>query len=66
MRSSERFHFVTFGILSLVNCLLIIFCLVNRPPKVDLKNAKGLSNGNLQNLHVELAKLAAERCGEVG
>ncbi|XP_023658138.1 eIF-2-alpha kinase GCN2 isoform X1 [Paramormyrops kingsleyae] len=35
------------------------------PPKVELKNAKGLSNGNLQNLHVELAKLAAERCGEV-
>uniref|UniRef100_A0A673YNM0 non-specific serine/threonine protein kinase n=1 Tax=Salmo trutta TaxID=8032 RepID=A0A673YNM0_SALTR len=36
-----------------------------RPPELDLKNAKGLSNDNLQNLQTELTKLAAERCGEV-
>ncbi|MFT7802001.1 eIF-2-alpha kinase GCN2 isoform X1 [Arapaima gigas] len=35
------------------------------PPKLELKNAKGLSNENLQNLQAELDKLAAERCGEV-
>uniref|UniRef100_A0A8C7VVB0 non-specific serine/threonine protein kinase n=1 Tax=Oncorhynchus mykiss TaxID=8022 RepID=A0A8C7VVB0_ONCMY len=35
------------------------------PPELDLKNAKGLSNDNLQNLQTELTKLAAERCGEV-
>lgn len=37
----------------------------NRPPEVELKNAKGLSNENLQNLRSELTKLAAVRCGEV-
>ncbi|XP_062863394.1 eIF-2-alpha kinase GCN2 [Trichomycterus rosablanca] len=35
------------------------------PPDLELKNAKGLSNDNLQNLQAELAKLAQERCGEV-
>lgn len=35
------------------------------PPELELKNAKGLSNENLQNLQSELAKLAAVRCGEV-
>ncbi|XP_028251384.1 eIF-2-alpha kinase GCN2 [Parambassis ranga] len=35
------------------------------PPEVELKNAKGLSNENLQNLQSELTKLAAVRCGEV-
>ncbi|XP_030637296.1 eIF-2-alpha kinase GCN2 [Chanos chanos] len=35
------------------------------PPKLELKNAKGLSNGNLQTLQQELNKLAAKRCGEV-
>ncbi|CAB1330846.1 unnamed protein product [Coregonus sp. 'balchen'] len=34
-------------------------------PELDLKNAKGLSNDNLQSLQTELTKLAAERCGEV-
>lgn len=36
-----------------------------RPPELELKNAKGLSNENLQNLQSELTKLAAVRCGEV-
>ncbi|XP_043999706.1 eIF-2-alpha kinase GCN2 [Gambusia affinis] len=35
------------------------------PPELELKNAKGLSNENLQNLQSELTKLAAARCGEV-
>ncbi|KAG7510467.1 eIF-2-alpha kinase GCN2 [Solea senegalensis] len=35
------------------------------PPELELKNAKGLSNENLQNLKSELSKLAAVRCGEV-
>uniref|UniRef100_A0AAQ5XQL5 eIF-2-alpha kinase GCN2 n=1 Tax=Amphiprion ocellaris TaxID=80972 RepID=A0AAQ5XQL5_AMPOC len=35
------------------------------PPELELKNAKGLSNENLQNLQSELTKLAAGRCGEV-
>ncbi|TNN87218.1 eIF-2-alpha kinase GCN2 [Liparis tanakae] len=35
------------------------------PPELELTNAKGLSNENLQNLQTELAKLAAARCGEV-
>ncbi|XP_041827550.1 eIF-2-alpha kinase GCN2 [Melanotaenia boesemani] len=35
------------------------------PPELELKNAKGLSNENLQNLQSELTKLAAVRCGEV-
>ncbi|KAF7664989.1 hypothetical protein LDENG_00158310 [Lucifuga dentata] len=35
------------------------------PPELELKNAKGLSNENLQNLQCELTKLAAVRCGEV-
>ncbi|KAM8915910.1 eIF-2-alpha kinase GCN2 isoform 2-T2 [Spinachia spinachia] len=35
------------------------------PPELLLKNAKGLSNENLQNLQSELAKLADARCGEV-
>ncbi|XP_040916157.1 eIF-2-alpha kinase GCN2 [Toxotes jaculatrix] len=35
------------------------------PPELELKNAKGLSNENLQNLLSELTKLAAGRCGEV-
>lgn len=35
------------------------------PPELELKNAKGLSNENLQNLQSELTKLAAIRCGEV-
>ncbi|XP_074548243.1 eIF-2-alpha kinase GCN2 [Halichoeres trimaculatus] len=35
------------------------------PPEMELKNAKGLSNENLQNLQSELTKLAAVRCGEV-
>ncbi|XP_034051262.1 eIF-2-alpha kinase GCN2 isoform X2 [Thalassophryne amazonica] len=35
------------------------------PPVLELKNAKGLSNDNLQNLQFELTKLAAARCGEV-
>ncbi|KAM4542402.1 eIF-2-alpha kinase GCN2 [Odontesthes bonariensis] len=35
------------------------------PPELELKNAKGLSNENLQNLQSELTKLAALRCGEV-
>ncbi|KAJ8341453.1 hypothetical protein SKAU_G00337440 [Synaphobranchus kaupii] len=35
------------------------------PPEFELKNANGLSNDNLHNLQTELAKLAAERCGEV-
>lgn len=37
----------------------------NRPPELELKNAKGLSNEKLQNLQSELNKLAASRCGEV-
>uniref|UniRef100_A0AAX7UEW5 non-specific serine/threonine protein kinase n=1 Tax=Astatotilapia calliptera TaxID=8154 RepID=A0AAX7UEW5_ASTCA len=36
-----------------------------RPPELELKNAKGLSNDNLKSLQAELNKLAAERCGEV-
>lgn len=36
-----------------------------RPPELELKNAKGLSNEKLQNLQDELTKLAAVRCGEV-
>ncbi|XP_058843399.1 eIF-2-alpha kinase GCN2-like isoform X1 [Acipenser ruthenus] len=35
------------------------------PPEVELKNAKGLSTENLQNLQSELKKLAAGLCGEV-
>ncbi|CAN9502229.1 unnamed protein product [Ophioblennius macclurei] len=35
------------------------------PPELELKNAKGLSNENLQNLRSELNKLAVVRCGEV-
>ncbi|KAK6304367.1 hypothetical protein J4Q44_G00249530 [Coregonus suidteri] len=35
------------------------------PPEFELKNAKGLSNDNLQSLQTQLTKLAAERCGEV-
>ncbi|XP_067098749.1 eIF-2-alpha kinase GCN2 isoform X2 [Osmerus mordax] len=35
------------------------------PPQLELKNAKGLSNDNLQSLQAELNKMAAERCGEV-
>ncbi|XP_031435954.1 eIF-2-alpha kinase GCN2 [Clupea harengus] len=35
------------------------------PPELELKNAKGLSNDNLQNLQTQLTKLASERCGEV-
>ncbi|XP_067471062.1 eIF-2-alpha kinase GCN2 [Thunnus thynnus] len=35
------------------------------PPELELKNAKGLSNENLQNLRNELTKLAEVRCGEV-
>ncbi|KAG7226180.1 hypothetical protein INR49_014275 [Caranx melampygus] len=35
------------------------------PPELELKNAKGLSNENLQTLEGELNKLAAVRCGEV-
>uniref|UniRef100_A0A672HFN0 non-specific serine/threonine protein kinase n=1 Tax=Salarias fasciatus TaxID=181472 RepID=A0A672HFN0_SALFA len=35
------------------------------PPELELKNAKGLSNENLQNLQSELTKLAVVRCGEV-
>ncbi|XP_061898001.1 eIF-2-alpha kinase GCN2 isoform X1 [Entelurus aequoreus] len=35
------------------------------PPDLELKNAKGLSNDNLQTLQGELTKLAAARCGEV-
>uniref|UniRef100_A0A3B5AXR9 non-specific serine/threonine protein kinase n=1 Tax=Stegastes partitus TaxID=144197 RepID=A0A3B5AXR9_9TELE len=35
------------------------------PPELELKNAKGLSNENLQNLQSELNKLAVVRCGEV-
>ncbi|XP_070776102.1 eIF-2-alpha kinase GCN2 [Enoplosus armatus] len=35
------------------------------PPELELKNAKGLSNENLQHLQSELTKLAAVRCGEV-
>uniref|UniRef100_A0A7N6FD38 non-specific serine/threonine protein kinase n=1 Tax=Anabas testudineus TaxID=64144 RepID=A0A7N6FD38_ANATE len=35
------------------------------PPELELKNAKGLSNENLQNLQSELTKLAEARCGEV-
>ncbi|XP_037097500.1 eIF-2-alpha kinase GCN2 [Syngnathus acus] len=35
------------------------------PPELELMNAKGLSNDNLQNLQSELTKLAAARCGEV-
>lgn len=37
----------------------------DRPPELELKNAKGLSNENLQNLQSELTKLAEVRCGEV-
>ncbi|XP_054469210.1 eIF-2-alpha kinase GCN2 [Anoplopoma fimbria] len=35
------------------------------PPELQLSNAKGLSNENLQNLQSELTKLANARCGEV-
>ncbi|XP_028420997.1 eIF-2-alpha kinase GCN2 isoform X2 [Perca flavescens] len=35
------------------------------PPELELNNAKGLSNENLQNLQSEITKLAAVRCGEV-
>lgn len=35
------------------------------PPELELKNAKGLSNENLQNLQSELIKQAVMRCGEV-
>ncbi|KAM7402881.1 hypothetical protein PAMA_003688 [Pampus argenteus] len=35
------------------------------PPELELKNAKGLSNENLQNLQNELTKLAEVQCGEV-
>ncbi|XP_023279417.1 eIF-2-alpha kinase GCN2-like, partial [Seriola lalandi dorsalis] len=34
------------------------------PPELELKNAKGLSNENLQTLQSELTQLAAVRCGE--
>uniref|UniRef100_A0A3Q4AEI9 non-specific serine/threonine protein kinase n=1 Tax=Mola mola TaxID=94237 RepID=A0A3Q4AEI9_MOLML len=34
-------------------------------PELELQNAKGLSNENLQNLQGELTKLATARCGEV-
>lgn len=37
----------------------------NRPPELELKNIKGLSNEKVQNLQSELTKLAASRCGEV-
>lgn len=43
----------------------VISCGTNRPPELELKNAKGLSNENLQTLEGELNKLAAVRCGEV-
>uniref|UniRef100_A0A665VKM8 non-specific serine/threonine protein kinase n=2 Tax=Echeneis naucrates TaxID=173247 RepID=A0A665VKM8_ECHNA len=36
-----------------------------QPPELELKNAKGLSNENLQTLQGELSRLAAVRCGEV-
>uniref|UniRef100_A0A667Z965 eIF-2-alpha kinase GCN2 n=1 Tax=Myripristis murdjan TaxID=586833 RepID=A0A667Z965_9TELE len=35
------------------------------PPELELKNAKGLSNENLQSLQAELTKLATVQCGEV-
>ncbi|KAF1374984.1 hypothetical protein PFLUV_G00234700 [Perca fluviatilis] len=35
------------------------------PPELELNNAKGLSNENIQNLQSEITKLAAVRCGEV-
>ncbi|XP_032355681.1 eIF-2-alpha kinase GCN2 [Etheostoma spectabile] len=35
------------------------------PPELELINAKGLSNENLQNLQSEITRLAAARCGEV-
>ncbi|XP_019940643.2 eIF-2-alpha kinase GCN2 [Paralichthys olivaceus] len=35
------------------------------PPELELTNAKGLSNENLETLKCELNKLAAVRCGEV-
>ncbi|KAK2826191.1 hypothetical protein Q5P01_020405 [Channa striata] len=35
------------------------------PPELELKNAKGLSNENLQTLQTELTKLATVQCGEV-
>ncbi|KAM6961283.1 eIF-2-alpha kinase GCN2 [Aplochiton taeniatus] len=35
------------------------------PPELELQNAKGLSNDNLQSLQTELSKLATDRCGEV-
>lgn len=38
---------------------------MTRPPEVELKNAKGLSNENLQTLQAELNKLAKAQCGEV-
>lgn len=37
----------------------------DRPPELELNNAKGLSNENIQTLQNELTKLAAARCGEV-
>lgn len=37
----------------------------DRPPELELKNAKGLSNETLQKLQGELNELAASRCGEV-
>ncbi|KAH0620584.1 hypothetical protein JD844_021211 [Phrynosoma platyrhinos] len=34
-------------------------------PEIELKNAKGLSNENINSLKSQLEKLARERCGEV-
>lgn len=38
---------------------------MTRPPELELKNAKGLSNESLQTLQTELTKLAKAQCGEV-
>ncbi|XP_012735562.2 eIF-2-alpha kinase GCN2 [Fundulus heteroclitus] len=53
-------------------CYVTVDLLVKCPPtypdvspELELKNAKGLSNENLQNLQSELTKLAAARRGEV-
>lgn len=59
---------LSYGQTSYVSVDLQVKCLPTYPdvpPELELKNAKGLSYDKLQNLQLELNKLAEERCGEV-
>lgn len=59
---------LSYGQMSYVSVDLQVKCPATYPdvpPELELKNAKGLSLDKLQNLHLELQKLAKERCGEV-